>query len=238
MRRNIRPDQGVRQQLGKNAIFATIGKLGTSQKVVVQKDPKPSPKVLSRAPSHSGFKKQEQQQEEGAGDVVLMFDDRSFGELPSPEQKGKEGTAGPSMVPAVITDRQVVKPLSFMLDVPEDKMLVKRKNAVKIVQSLLPKVPDIDAIGADSEDEKSVISSYFDRTAPPIYAPKTAPTKKRLVSKRFDPVVPKEGSDQAAAADLNKLLSGFSAEEKLLFESLDEEAKLKLIEEIKVCCLF
>lgn len=249
--RQSRPEQGVRQQLGKSAVFATIGKLGSSQqKIVVKKDSFSGGKTpsMSRANTNNSAvagaaaeaKGVDEEGEEEDG-MVLMFDDLSHDESEAAQPKAAE-------LPVIkkVLEKPVAKPVSFSLDVPDNMMVIKRKNAVRVAQSLQARgALEVAALGADGlnekdDDESTVISAYFDRSAPPIYAKKPQMPKKRLVSKRHDdPLVSVTGkkadtSGGPSSSALKGLVDGMSKEEKLMFDLLDEAAKAKILEELKV----
>ncbi len=107
-------------------------------------------------------------------------------------------------------------------------------------------------IGADDASvvttgtEESQVSTYFDRKAKPIFVerkksekaqsksrkspPKTPTSPKRLVNNESDD----ESTSSSKIGGVDVFMQGMTDEDRLLFEGLDEEARKKLMEDMKV----
>lgn len=236
----------MRQQLGKNSVTATINKIqAPNQKVVIKKEvplrPTP-PSILQR--KQSGGIAVPPVMEEGEGMLLIFGDDLTQADSERKTPIVAAPRPATQYLPGAV---EKVRIAQFTMDVPDNKMTMKRKNAVlKVVQNLdtMGAVGQGEAKSTDGKDadEESVISAYFDRAAPPIYAKKPETEKKRLVSKRFDPPpaaskkldAPKTGP--ITSANLAGLADGFTKDERELFDTLDDAGKLEIIEQMKVRC--
>ncbi len=232
----------MRQQLGKNSVFATVGKMqAPNQKVVIKKEvpQRPPPPSTLRRKQSEGIAAPPAAEDEG---VMLIFGDdltQADSERKTPIVSAPRPAT--QYLPGAV---EKVRIAQFTMDVPDNKMTAKRKNAVlKVVQNLdtMGAVGQGETRSTDGKDpdEESVISAYFDRAAPPIYAKKPEMEKKRLVSKRFDPPAPTKKLDTpktgpVTSANLAGLADGFTKEERELFDTLDDAGKLEIIEQMKV----
>lgn len=160
-------------------------------------------------------------------------------------------------------------PQSLFLDLPDQRLLKRRRHALQLVKNLADRGVSIEdtpfeklAMAAmqheaakgmatdDASEESSIfttgseetqISTYFDRTAKPIFVDRKKPQKQQF-PRKGTPKSPNTGKrtssndsdDESTTGKLDDTLQGMSDEDRLLFQGLDEAARKKLLEDMKV----
>lgn len=163
-------------------------------------------------------------------------------------------------------------PQSLFLDLPDQRMIKRRRHALQLVKNLADRGVSFEDTGLeklamvaqskdaqklleDDTDDSTVmtndtddtqVSTYFDRSAKPIFVERKKPEVQTLKSRKNTPKTPgspkrlgshdsdDDSTSSSKVGGMDAFLKGMTDEDRLLFDGLDENARKKLMDDMRV----